>query len=378
MLRSLLLALGILVAPTAAQDVEVLFLGNSYTATNDLPEVFGFLANSGGYTVVTDQHTPGGFTLGSPQGGDPPHMSNLASLALIDSNDWDYVVLQEQSATPVITFTRTNYMFPAVQSLDAAIKANDSTTTTLLFQTWARKDTGAVCWGGNCSADFTTFHQMQDALTAGYRAAAGLVGAQVSPVGEAWRLARTNHPSIQLFDPDGTHPSSLGTYLAACVFYARIFDESPIGLSYGPSTFGLEARTLQRVAHEAVFGPECGFGDFGRAGALQTLALTASGTPVLGGTVSLEPSNLPSAASGAWVLSSAGVTSLPLLGGELLVDPARRLLKPRFVPAGSAWTVPIPDDPQLAGFAVHFQALALTSAPTTGHFSPGLRVRVCP
>ena len=35
---------------------------------------------------------------------------------------------------------------------------------------------------------------------------------------------------MQLFDPDGSHPSPLGTYLNACVFFNILTGESPVGL----------------------------------------------------------------------------------------------------------------------------------------------------
>jgi len=55
-------------------------------------------------------------------------------------------------------------------------------------------------------------------------------------------------PSIALWQADGSHPSEAGTYLAACVLYARLFHRSPVGLS---ATDGLSpslAATLQTVA----------------------------------------------------------------------------------------------------------------------------------
>ncbi len=39
-------------------------------------------------------------------------------------------------------------------------------------------------------------------------------------------------PTIKLHKIDGTHPDILGTYLAACVVYASIYKDNPIGISY--------------------------------------------------------------------------------------------------------------------------------------------------
>jgi hypothetical protein len=70
----------------------------------------------------------------------------------------------------------------------------------------------------------------------------------------AWRQVLIEHPGLTLYQSDGSHPTRSGTYLAACVFYAALFGESPEGLEY---TGGLglgEAAIMQRIAAETVLG----------------------------------------------------------------------------------------------------------------------------
>jgi hypothetical protein len=55
-------------------------------------------------------------------------------------------------------------------------------------------------------------------------------------------------PQLQPWQEDGSHPTEQGTYLAACVFYAVIFQESPQGLSYTRSLSAETAHQLQGVA----------------------------------------------------------------------------------------------------------------------------------
>jgi hypothetical protein len=58
------------------------------------------------------------------------------------------------------------------------------------------------------------------------------------------------NPTIVLWQADGSHPSPAGTYLAACVLYARIFDASPVGVA---DTGGLSpdvAQALQVAAEQ--------------------------------------------------------------------------------------------------------------------------------
>ena len=58
------------------------------------------------------------------------------------------------------------------------------------------------------------------------------IGALVIPVGLAFRAAYQRFPNLKLHLPDGTHPSLLGTYLAACTTYATLYGRSPVGVKY--------------------------------------------------------------------------------------------------------------------------------------------------
>ena len=53
----------------------------------------------------------------------------------------------------------------------------------------------------------------------------------IAPVGTAFRLFQEKHPEIPIFTSDNKHPSAVGSYLAACVFYKILTGKSPLGLS---------------------------------------------------------------------------------------------------------------------------------------------------
>jgi len=76
----------------------------------------------------------------------------------------------------------------------------------------------------------------------------------VMPVGLAFEKAYEKMPNINLHKPDGTHPDLLGTYLAACVVYASIYKESPVGVLYDYfGSISLEDKLfLQGIAYETV------------------------------------------------------------------------------------------------------------------------------
>jgi hypothetical protein len=66
-------------------------------------------------------------------------------------------------------------------------------------------------------------------LSGEYRGAGERLGTPVLPVGMAWDRVRRERPGLDLFHPDGSHPSPVGTYLAASVMYAALTGRPPQG-----------------------------------------------------------------------------------------------------------------------------------------------------
>jgi len=79
-------------------------------------------------------------------------------------------------------------------------------------------------------------------------------------VGAAWETVVSAAPHPDLWQSDGSHPSVSGTYLAACVFYATIFRQSPVGLGYADGLPSGENRTLQSAAAATVLGDSAYWG----------------------------------------------------------------------------------------------------------------------
>ena len=213
--------------------VRVLFLGNSYTYVNDLPAVFRDLARAGGRNVETGMVANGGETLAQ-------HAASPDSLGAIRGSRWQFVVLQEQSEIPALAAAWQTEMFPATETLVASIRSAGATP--ILLETWAHRD-GLPDQGLDDAA-------MQAAITQGYRSLGAALGVAVAPAGEAWQTVLRANPTIVLWQADGSHPSPAGTYLAACVLYARIFDASPVGIA---DTGGLSpdvAQALQVAAEQ--------------------------------------------------------------------------------------------------------------------------------
>ncbi len=214
---------------------RVLFIGNSLTFYNDLPEMFADLARSGGYEVEVDMSAQGGWTLSD-------HAVSTLTLDKIDQG-WDFVVLQEQSVIPSLAEERSEQMYPAVRFLYEKVSEKD--LTLILFMTWGHRY-------GYPGAGFDNFDEMQEQLRSGYTDIAAELGVMVAPVGIAWQNGITINPQLNLWHMDGIHPSREGSYLSACVFYALIFQKSPEGLTYTAELSEETAQVLQALAAETV------------------------------------------------------------------------------------------------------------------------------
>jgi hypothetical protein len=89
---------------------------------------------------------------------------------------------------------------------------------------------------------------MQAAIDEGYLGIASELSVPIAPVGDAWQAAVSGRLNLGLWQQDGVHPTTAGTYLAACVFYAAIFRQSPVGLSYHDGLSDADAAALQQIA----------------------------------------------------------------------------------------------------------------------------------
>lgn len=228
-----------------ARKVRALFIGNSYTEFNNLPAIINNLALASGDTLEFSKSTPGGATLEG-------HSMNPSTLALIEEGNWDYVILQEQSQIPSFPNATVNSDFyPYVVLLDSLVKAHNPCATTLMYMTWGRKNGDA----SNCPywPPICTYSGMDSLLRLRYQAAADEIGAGISPVGPVWRHIRAEHPSIELYTADESHPSSAGSFAAACAFYTVIFKKNPALNPYNYTLTAAQATSIKDAAAAIAF-----------------------------------------------------------------------------------------------------------------------------
>lgn len=228
----------------ASACTRIFFIGNSYTSVNDLPTMFSNLAWSGGHRVETAVRAPGGWTL-----LDHSHSSDTKDV--IASSRWDIVVLQEQSEIPAVESLRQSFLYPGARDLVPAIR--DDGARPMFFVTWGHRNGSPV----NGLPDYSA---MQSALDEGYLFIAHEQNAAVAPVGLAWASIVNQGGETGLWQDDGSHPTNKGTYLAAAVFYAAVFLESPVGLKFQAGLSPADAGQAQKAAADTVLADEARWG----------------------------------------------------------------------------------------------------------------------
>lgn len=199
--------------------VKVLFVGNSYTYFENMPQLVSVLSEMTGTQLIAEKVTLGGAKLSEHWQG----KRKLKTREKIHSGDFDIVILQEWS-------------LGTVSEKDSAMKylalfsnyVREEGAKPYYYLTWAREKVP----------------QQQETISRVYREAANQNDAVVVPVGEAWAIARRLRPDFGLYNRDGTHPSSFGAYLTACVFVAAITGELPAVM---PSFIGISDQQGESV-----------------------------------------------------------------------------------------------------------------------------------
>ncbi len=223
---------------------RILFVGNSFTYyNNSLHSHLRNLLKAGGI-YNADKMRLSAMTISGSRLVE--HAGGMA--ALVTPDTWDLVVLHGHSKEPLHQATAQPF-FKASRMFSKYIR--DKGAEPVFLMTWAYRGRP----------------EMTPALAASYTQIANQLDALVVPVGLAFAQAQRDHPEIELYSrdilkydrtPQDTvtpvyrdelkHPSLAGTYLAACVFYVALFQQSPLGLAYQAGLDKTQAIHLQAVA----------------------------------------------------------------------------------------------------------------------------------
>lgn len=226
-----------------SDSIRLLFVGNSYTYYNDLPQMVYKIAESKNRKLSVTSVTKGGERLSG-------HLKNKELHKILTTQKWDYVVLQEHSSAPAKPTDIVNAeTYKAAAMLDSLIHFGSPNAKTIFYMTWGHK------YGCQHRIDnyplVYTYEGMQERLKLSYIEMAYKNNARCAPVGMAWQEVRQNRPDYQLYDADCTHPSKLGSYLAANVIYTTIFSQ-PYQSDYTAGFNSEVSEYIQQVAQRNV------------------------------------------------------------------------------------------------------------------------------
>lgn len=188
------------VAPEEQEGyIDMLFIGNSLTYTNDLPDVLAALSRTMKDSAVIRVGLVGmaNFNL-------EDHWALGTAQKAIAVGGWEYVVLQQGPSS--VEVNRQQLISSTRDFSQLIVRAG---ATPALFSAWPQENR------------FVDFPRAIES----YELAAAAVQGKLLPVASAWHIALTADPELRLYS-DGLHPSNVGTYLTAAVIYGAVYNKS--------------------------------------------------------------------------------------------------------------------------------------------------------
>lgn len=248
------LALFIGAAPAVAEEpLHLLFFGNSFTMSYDIPGRLWQIAQADGHAAprsVSD--LTGGTTLAFhiDQIATNP-VNNVTNPTVGAGQTWDYVIFQGFSVEPTHIGNPAKFRADAVTLTDRVLNhasGKGAGATAVLYETWARGP-GHEYY----PSTFASPAAMQQELRTSYQAAQADINAafgsgtaRYAPVGDAYEAMNFD---LNLYGSDIYHPSELGATLNALVLYRTIYGEMTTDIPYSTSIewFGLSSSEWNAV-----------------------------------------------------------------------------------------------------------------------------------
>lgn len=206
------------------KQYSILFIGNSMTYYHDMPTaIFEKMAASAGFDVTVRSVTAGGRFLWEHLSlDDEPARAAKAALAADKAGVYDFVVLQE--GMPDL-YTRTENFYEAVRILTGKIR--DLGAKPALYARMGNKR-------GNPELDdpACTYEHVYQTIVKAHETISQELDIPVAwAVRAAYEMNEEPLP-FDLYDPDRSHPSYAGSYVAALCVFTALFGADPTMITY--------------------------------------------------------------------------------------------------------------------------------------------------
>ncbi len=201
MIRLIILFVFVSVGYGSSQDTgthepkRILFVGNSLTYTNNLPEIVKELGKANGMEIKVEM-------LAVPNYGLEDHWNGRKLQKLIRSGNFDFVVVQQGPSSQMEGRTMLLEYGKKIKSL-----CKKSEVQLAFFMVWPAR------------MNYGTF----DGVIRNYTDAANETGSLLCPVGRTWKAYFDATNDFSYYGPDGFHPSRKGSEAAAKVIYETLF-----------------------------------------------------------------------------------------------------------------------------------------------------------
>lgn len=222
------------------QGKKALFIGNSLTYFNDMPQTVKAIGTALGDSLDVTVYAPGGT-------GFVHHHVDPTVYQHFSQGNWDYIILQPGSNES-----------PAFSApVDSTLRWGKILTDSARFhnpcaQIWLYEISYGV---SNASAQANTNYYFAQSLirtnliTLGDSLHTGIV-----PAGEVMRNIWSRDTSFLIWGSFGDiHPNAYGSYAIACTFAASIFKKPTTNLPYYNGLDTLRCKAYQQIADSVVF-----------------------------------------------------------------------------------------------------------------------------
>ena len=226
-------------------QTKVLFIGNSLTYFNDMPEMFNQLAIASNDNVFVDEETKSGATL--------KYLSqNKDVIDKINEQKWDYIILQSDDITAFPDMY--DMEIQTIETFKNIILTNNVNTKIIYIMVWGLRD-GVRIRELNGEIVFYSYQDYYKKIYDGTIYNSKQTNTIIAPVGAAWNtvINENENDKILLFAADKAHPALDGSYLMACVINQVVFLNKNENIAYYSSLTKIKAEYYQKIAVSTVF-----------------------------------------------------------------------------------------------------------------------------
>lgn len=260
------------------KEQKVLFIGNSLTFYNDMPQTLQKMIDEQQLNIKIDQFTLPGCRLtwfaANIEHNNNSHLraqKNETPMGVkkILSDKWDYVILQEGGGDPLIPYLQMYSFEPSLLFLDSIIRSIKART--VIYQAFTGNEfPRQLCKDKSSLDDFvlypgTVTHSLLETrqscsnyyknsteefhdIKLEYDKMAKRTKAGMVKIGYAFEAFKKSNRNINLYAPDNGHPSKQGSYLIACMFF-KYFTGKPLTLvKYAATLDAKEAAIIRKFA----------------------------------------------------------------------------------------------------------------------------------